>query len=145
MGENTGQIEHEIASHRRELGRNLSELEEKAKSLTDCREYYRANPGLFLGAALAGGLLLGTLAGSSSGPSFPRLVDEREPRPLGLRSRAGQKAGDTWQHVSDILMDLASAKVVEFVSSMVPGFEERYRSQYRDQYQGNYQGNASAR
>ena len=136
MGENTGQIEHEIASHRRELGRNISELEEKARSLTDWREYYRSSPAPFLAAAAAAGWVLASMLGRSTSAQ-PRVLDVQGPRPLALGPRVGRKAEDTLSHISDALLDLASDKVVEYVSRVVPGFEERYR--------GPFLGKAAAR
>jgi len=136
MGEVTGQIEHEIEVHRRELGRNISELEEKARSLTDWHEYYRKNPVPFLLTAAAGGWLLSAMLGGGSSSSYalarPRAVDLQEPRTMALTSRAGRKAADTWNHIADALLDLASDKVVEYVSGVVPGFHERYRGPFLD-------------
>lgn len=34
--------------------------------------------------------------------------------------------GDTWDHIADALLGVASLKAVEFVRQMVPGFHEQY-------------------
>ena len=39
MGENTSQIEREIRAERTELGRNLRELESKARDMTDLQSF----------------------------------------------------------------------------------------------------------
>jgi hypothetical protein len=62
VGESTDQIEQEIIAERRQLGRNLSELEMKAQQLGDWRTYYRRHPTLLLGLALGGGLALSAMA-----------------------------------------------------------------------------------
>src|SRR4029453_17528010 len=61
MGESTSQIERDIVAERNELGRNLQLLENKARSLTDWRTYFRNHPFAMMGVALGGGVLLGAL------------------------------------------------------------------------------------
>jgi hypothetical protein len=54
VGESTNQIEREIMAERRQLGRNLSELEVKAQQLGDWRTYYRRHPTLLVASLSAG-------------------------------------------------------------------------------------------
>lgn len=127
MDQDTRQIEHQIARARQNLGQNLHELERLAKQLADWRTYYRRNPLWFLGGALGAGLILGAAASRRGEPVYepdPHEVDHS--RTYGLRRRAGRRAGETWEHVSDALMDVAAEKVVQFVGDLVPRFNEHY-------------------
>ena len=63
MDEKPDQILNHIESQRNELGRNLGELETRVRRTTDWRTHFDRNPMLMLGAALGGGLLVGTLVG----------------------------------------------------------------------------------
>lgn len=63
MDERPDQIISNIEAHRDELGRNLNELETRVRRTTDWRTYYERNPMLMVGAALGGGVLLGSAIG----------------------------------------------------------------------------------
>jgi hypothetical protein len=124
VDEHTNQIEREIVAERHQLSRNLNELERKAQQLADWRTYYRRNPKLLLGIALGGGLVLGAMAGR--GPS----VRDDQARPAAGRTppstgRAARQIEDTWHRISDALLAVASARVIEFVSHVVPAFNEQ--------------------
>ena len=75
----TTSIEREIVSARNALGRQLSEVEEKAKDAIDWRSHYKRNPMPMLAAAAAAGFVIsGWLGGdhedsdvSSRPPSRP--------------------------------------------------------------------------
>lgn len=126
MDEHTNQIEREIRAERQQLGRNLTELEMKAKQLANWRTYYRNNPKLLLGIAVGGGVILGALAGRARHGrrdyASEIAVSTRPPR---SRSRTGAQIEDTWQNISDALLGVASAKVMEFVSNVIPGFRDQ--------------------
>lgn len=127
MGETISQIERDLEAERYQLNRNLNELETKAKQMTDWKHYYRNHPGQLLGAALATGVVLGIIAGgksssSSSSHHFASTPDNGTPRP---RNRALARLENDWQHISDALMGVASAKVVEFVGNLIPGFNDQ--------------------
>ena len=143
MGEGTSQIERDIAAERNELGRNLQLLENKARSLADWRTYYRHHPFAMVGLALAGGLMLGALTNTMG-----EGVEESENREAGPASRASESGytapspwassaarvrrqfGDTFDHIADALLGVASAKAIEFVSEMVPGFREQFAERH---------------
>ncbi|HEX5070986.1 MAG TPA: hypothetical protein VFV78_12290 [Vicinamibacterales bacterium] len=156
MGENTNQIEQEIRERRSDLGRNLTELEDKARELADWRTYYRDHPRVFLGAAIGAGIVLAlstvprkkaaspafdfddaeAMPGRDTSHDVYRLNgSERHEAPRRQRSETVQKirreVGDTWEQIATGLLHLASAKAVELVSNHVPGFrdyvEERHR------------------
>ena len=143
MGENTSQIEREIRAERTQLGHNLRELETKARTMTDWRTHHRNNPGLFMGLAFSGGLILGLLSTPSrraSGPDFesydepfdaPPAAEPRRrirvPRVVSeTRDLAGRQLGQTWEHIASALLGVASAKAVEVVAEMIPGFRDHY-------------------
>jgi hypothetical protein len=124
MDESPSEIEREIRTGRQQLGRNLNELEMKARQLADWRTYYRNDPRLLLGLALGGGLVLGVIAGSTRGSGD----DAGRERTVGRSPRgsaAGRQFEDTWQRISDALLGVASAKVMGFVSGVVPGFTDQ--------------------
>ena len=39
---------------------------------------------------------------------------------------AGRQLGQTWNGIADALLGVISAKAVEFISDLVPGFREHY-------------------
>jgi hypothetical protein len=124
VGENTKQIKRTIVAERDQLGRNLNELETRAQQFVDWRTHYRNNPKVLLGIAVAGGLVLGAMArrGRSARSNGPF---EKSPRRARRTSRLTRELQDTWLRVSDVLLGVASAKVIEFVGSVVPGFSEQ--------------------
>ena len=148
MGENTNQIEQEIRQRRADLGRNLDELEDRARELADWRTHYRNHHGAFLGAAFGLGAVIGLMAiPRPSGPRRMRRVAlHQEPshdfethdtshdpyRPprhswregQGTTARAVRQLGDTWTQIADALLRTASDKAVELVGSVVPGFRD---------------------
>ena len=142
MGENTSQIEREIRAERTELGRNLRELETKARDIADWRTHHRNHPGLFLGLAFSGGVLLGLLATPSRRPTtaYADDVDHdlfdspapprrqfRVPRVVAETGNlAGRQLGQTWEHIASALLGVASAKAVELVAEVIPGFRDHY-------------------
>ena len=121
MGPNTDQIEREIRAERDELGRNLQDLEFKAKELTDWQVHDRNHPGVFLGAAAGIGVILGAVMTPANGraPLRPRL--QGSPKVAQLMT--------TWEIVSDALLGLATAKVIDAVAEYLPGFKDEYERQ----------------
>lgn len=138
MGEDTRQIEREIRDTRSDLGRNLKELEGRARELADWRTHYRNHPGAFLGVAFGLGAGIGMLAlGRRHGGSAHHAYDNsHDPmRPVHSRSavmagaaqtgaRAARQFGDTWNQLAEGLLRLASDKAIAFVSELVPGLRD---------------------
>jgi hypothetical protein len=149
VGEITNKIEQEIRQKRDHLGRNLDELEGKARELADWRTHYRNHSPAFLGAAFGIGVVLG-LATISSRRHTPEHADfdtdlSHDPYPArpaarntdhgrGTASRALRQVGDTWEQIADALVRTASVKAIEFVGEFVPGFRDNVRK--RDLYDG---------
>jgi len=142
MGESTSQIEWDIAAERNALGRNLHELGARTRELADWRTYFRNHPFAMMGVALGGGLLLGAFTAGSTPSGMSSLMGEStsysEPdneypavsRVSSQAARLRRQFGDTWDHVADALLGVASAKAIEFVSQMVPGFQEQYSARH---------------
>jgi len=140
MGESTSQIEQDIMAERNELGRNLQLLENKARSLADWRTYFRNHPFAMMGIALGGGVLLGVLTRNvtSEGSEYDadHLIEPDDshyaaPSPFASSaSRAKRQFGDTWDHIADALLAVASAKAIEFVGQKVPGFREQFAARH---------------
>ena len=140
MGESTNEIERDIVAERNELGRNLQLLERKAKSLTDWRTYYRRHPFAMMALAVGGGALLGALTSggtrrSLSSDEFSAARDSEPDYPTASRlsSSAAQirrQFGDTWDHIADALIGVASAKAIDFISQKVPGFREQFATRH---------------
>jgi hypothetical protein len=143
MGESTSQIERDIVAERNELGRNLQLLEHKARSLADWRTYFRNHPFAMMGIALGGGVLLGALTRNvafreASEYDDAHLIEPDDshygvPSPFASSTaRMRRQFGDTWDHIADALLAVASAKAIEFVGQKVPGFREQFASRHAD-------------
>jgi hypothetical protein len=165
MDEKPDQIMNHIESQRNELGRNLNELETRVRRTTDWRVQFDRNPMLMMGVALGGGLLLGTITGSSrksgrsswsssaksygtsnvsssSGYSSPSSYGSSSPGYglAGAGAGAGYAAGkassspalreqrrkatDTLEQMKAALIGFATAKVKEFMTEALPGFNQ---------------------
>jgi len=122
---NTGQIEHDIKVQRGRLDRNLEELEQRVHDIADWRVQFGKRPGLFLGAAVGAGVVFGLLAGSDDGrPSSSYAALSRPP--LRERNPKAAQLLSTWDRISDALLGLATAKVIDTISDSVPGFRDHY-------------------
>lgn len=117
MGQTLPQIEAHIDKTRRRLGGHLEELERKVESATDWREYVRARPAVVLGAALAGGVLVGSLGNRRQRPS-DRMV-------------LGPQTAELWDNIRTALVSVAAAKVTGYIATLIPGFDEHLRNAQR--------------
>lgn len=121
MTEETRDIERQIASARDTLGRQLSEVEEKAKDAIDWRSHYRRNPFPMLAAAAAAGFIVSGWLGDDEQDSD--LGTPRPRRALALRSPAMNNTMDT---MMDALIAAASAKAAEYIEDWIPGFHQEF-------------------
>ena len=156
MDEDTREIEREILVEREELTGTLRELETHARQLTDWRRHYRRHTGTALGVTFGVGVALGLMMTSPNGA--PRRATIRassspeswepgwEPEEASLRqrhrsnaavrglkslsqtTRAGQQLGDTAAGILNALLGVATAKAVEVVSNLIPGFRDEYQT-----------------
>jgi hypothetical protein len=142
MGESTSKIERDIAAERNELGRNLQLLETKARSLADWRMHFRKHPFALMGIALGGGALLGLLTSGTGARQAEfeeeRFVEREEPAHRGpsmfasSAEHARRQFGDTWDHIAETLLAVASAKAISFIASRIPGFREEFSARHPD-------------
>jgi hypothetical protein len=143
VGEDTNRIEQEIRERRAGLGRNLDELQDKARDLADWRTHYRGHTGTFLGAALGAGFLLALATipeRRSSRDSVPERDATHDPyygvpchstwsEGQGTVARAARHLGYTWDEIADGLLRTASAKALQVVAELVPGFSDQVTGQ----------------
>jgi hypothetical protein len=139
VGEITHEIEREIRDKREDLGRNLNELEDKARDLADWRAHFRNHSGAFLGAAFAAGALAAmvTVPASSGGPRFhamPEADTSHDPYPTrhsqppsrnATFARVAREVNETWGQIADALLRTASNRAMQLVSELVPGVREQ--------------------
>jgi hypothetical protein len=143
VGEDTNRIEQEIREVRAGLGRNLDELQDKARDLADWRTHYRGHTGTFLGVALGAGFLLALAtvparrlshrdAALRDATHDPNYVDAlrryNQSQDQGTVARATRQLGHTWDEITDGLVRTASAKALQVVAEIVPGFADQVAS-----------------
>jgi hypothetical protein len=152
--QDTRALEREIVIEREELSDNLSELSQRARTMVDWRNHYRNYTALALAATFGTGVLIGVLVPwrsaarrrrnepLTSRPAAARFTaetrprDERPPqsaprprlRAWSSESRTGRQVSDVASTMFDALLGVASAKVIDLVSSFVPGFRDEYHT-----------------
>ena len=149
MDEKPDQIIGHIEAQREELGRNLNELETRVRQTTDWRTYYDRNPMMMLGAALGGGVLLGSLVANKRNHGRVRSVGSASNRRGGITGASsfasvsgssvtgapsgssasspsfrGQRSRihDTMDQVKTALVAFGISKAKEFLNQAIPGF-----------------------
>jgi hypothetical protein len=149
VGETSHQIEQGLREERASLGRNLRELEDRARQAVDWREHYRAHPGVGMGVAFGAALAVGLLAipaadswdsadvdtraasrppmSRGAGRDTSRLVSlgrsfERSP----ILAKVQGHATDTLERVAETLVALATAKVIGYLAGALPGFGDEF-------------------
>ena len=125
MDETLGQIEAHIDQTRDRLGANLKELERRVDVATDWREHFQARPYVALGLAVAGGMLLAKVAGSRPPRQLSAMSDDMSggSRP-GRGSDIRGQALETWDNIKGALVGVATARVTDYISDLVPGFAD---------------------
>jgi len=129
VDEQPEQIEDHIRSTRRELGSNLQELEHRVKDATDWRVQFDRHPGVMLGIAFAGGLLLSAGLGGGRGRRAATAatagVTTRVSRATG---EASDVAAGIWGGVKGALIGAASTQIRSVLGELVPGYREHEQS-----------------
>jgi hypothetical protein len=116
---------------REKLGENLVEFESRIKGATNPKNWFDSNPALFLGAAAAGGVLLGYLVTPSKDKGWEKEWEDAEPLSAPtVKSRTPGSHLSTVHEVVDLtlgaLIGLGTRKFLELVSQTLPGFQEQY-------------------
>jgi hypothetical protein len=125
MDATSREIEEHIERTRERLGSHLVELEQKVEAATDWREHFRTKPHVFLGAAFVSGV---TLAFMLHG-RYPRTVSEDgESRRFADDPGAARvQVLELWNNLKCALIGVASTRVKDYLSELMPGFDEHYR------------------
>lgn len=142
MGEDARALEEQIRAERTDLGRNIDQLHQRARSLADWRTQYRNHAGVSLALAFGGGVALGLLARRGSAPRSDR-PDLESARPAGfnpLRAigenpKVKQRVGEVWDEILEALITIASAKAVDVLGSVVPGFRDEYETRHARRFE----------
>ena len=125
MDETANQIEAHIDRTRERLGSHLRELEDKVEAATDWREHFRERPHAFLGAAFIGGMMLASALRSKSA-GRPMSAGAMNPA-VGGRGSVQAQARGLWNNVQGALVGVATAQIKDYISEVVPGFNDHYR------------------
>ena len=138
MGEDARAIEETIRMERHELGRNIEQLQDRTRALTDWRTQYRNHAGVSIALAFGGGIALGLLARrSGSSPAryaYQNRADNEPSRSVGFNPikaigenpKVKQQVGEVWDEILEALITIASAKAVDLLGSVVPGFRDEF-------------------
>jgi hypothetical protein len=138
VSETTGDIQAHIRETREDLKANMDELGQKVKSATDWRQHYDKSPGLFLAAALGGGLLVAFATSSRRTrvivtPSMPAQVPA-VPVPA-VRTKSAGPSDDSIGVIKTALIGLAASHAKDALAQLLPGFKaqlaEREKSKDR--------------
>jgi hypothetical protein len=133
VSETTGEIQSHIRDTREDLQANLNELGQKVKSATDWRQYFEKSPGLFLAAALGGGLLLAYATNSRRArlpAAAPAAAATREPSPPAP-DKAAEPLNASLGVIKAALIGVAATHAKRVLSQFVPGFEAQLADRER--------------
>ena len=125
MDETANEIEAHIDWTRDRLGSNSRELEDRVKAATDWREHFRERPHLFLGAAVIGGVMIGS-ALRRRAPTRER-GDVDVTRAVDVAGSVQAQAWELLKNVQGALVGVAGAGIKKYIGGLVPGFDEHYR------------------
>jgi hypothetical protein len=119
------QIEAHIDRTRERLGADFRELEQRVSAATDWRTHYERAPQMFLGAAVAGGVVL---ALALSGKRSRREPEMRVHQPRTLHGdRVRNQTSEVIANMTSALIGLGAAKLMAYIDDLLPGFDQQYR------------------
>jgi hypothetical protein len=133
MGPTVEQIEGQIDRTRDRLASNVEEFERRFDAATDWREYFRARPIIFLGAAAAGGALAALVFGNGRSSGAHRSRNRPPHEALSESAFAARlnsptaQAGKVWHNLKCAAVSLVATRLKEYVDSFLPGFDEHYQ------------------
>lgn len=127
MVETAAQIEGFIEQRRERLGSNLDELEGKLMTATDWRGRFERRPMAWLGAVLAGGVVVGLAATGRRRRASRELITDLPSRASSVVfDGVSDEVSDVWRAVKSALLGVAASKVTEVIGEAVPGFREEF-------------------
>jgi len=133
VAQETDKIKQHIDDEREDLGRKFQEIEYRLKDATDLKAHFDRNTGWILGAAAAGGFILGLAFNNSSQPAAARNWESESEREVTIPSRAQHSVATHLNRVSETVDDIFAGlvgvfanKLQSFVADAVPGFREQY-------------------
>lgn len=119
MMENLQDIEREISAHKRNLERNVAELQDRVTDAADWRKQYEKNTLLSMCCAFGGGLLVSALL-------TPGKISHTYLPAGEAASAAPGPLNQIWTGIVSAGASLAAEKVREVVDGVVPGFGEHF-------------------
>ena len=127
MDKTPDQIETHIESKRGDLRSNLEELEDKVKSVTDWRQQFRSNPGLMLGLAFGGGMLLaGVLRRARPRAHLGVYSEPARARPAHRLDDRKAQIRHVWDEIQGALIGAATSRIANTLVDVVPGFRSHF-------------------
>jgi hypothetical protein len=142
MADETDELQRRIQFKREELGQNFEELEHKVKRAMDWHSYVEQYPMTAVALSFSGGVLLSMLVnGHRKSPSARRYDWRQEPSRTNFAekprrtSEAREKLGETLDVFKGALIGIATAKLRDMMSDVVPGFQEHYEKAKRKKEQ----------
>ena len=129
MGERADQIEKEIQQERGELDKNLHELEQRVRDMTDWRVQFNHHPLLMMGVAVGVGAALSTIGGKRNrkAAAFHRLEEVLRPNGLSpVREPSPLKV--TWDTLKAALITVGTGRLCHYIEEQIPGFSSVRRS-----------------
>jgi hypothetical protein len=128
VAEEPNQIKRHIDATRRELGKNMHELENRMKEATDWHTYVNKSPMTALGVAFGGGVVLSAFIGGRSNyrngrHPLARAVEGSYPR--GVESRKSD-AADMFDNVKGAMIGWTANQLKTVLNEWLPGFRQEY-------------------
>ena len=126
MDETLGQIEAHIDRTRERLGANLKELERRVDVATDWREALprQAVPSRWGSPLRAECCSRGSRDPDRRVSTFALSDDMIGGARPGRRSDIREQALETWDNIKGALVGVATARVTDYISELVPGFAD---------------------
>ena len=126
------QIVSHIQRTREDLSSNISELENKVKSVTDWKKQFQAHPMLMMGIAFGGGVLLsGVVSASPTRGPWGKETEQEATEHAEYRNSGPSgtsEAWKTWEATKLALIGLAASRLKEVVDEVIPGFKEHFET-----------------
>lgn len=118
MGEEPSQIA--LDHYRDEVGRDVNELQDRVKSITDWRYQFSQHPWTGVGVAFGGGLLLAQVGRGNGHEAYGERYENYQ------RYEKRRRTSEMLSAIKATLLVLAGRWTKEFLNASIPGFSEEY-------------------